>query len=186
MSIETDYATLRRVIHEHQPKGWAAEFGVYSGYSLNIIATHMPVIGFDSFEGLPEDWREGFPKGMFAAPFEFRDGFLPYCPNAMLVKGWFADTAPTFPFPELGLVHIDCDLYSSTVTVLDAILPCVDVDTILVFDEFHSYPGAENHEEKAFIEWYAKNGITCEQIAWGEGEHAQEAAFRIIDFAEGM
>lgn len=177
MSIETDYATLRSVIHEHQPVGWAVEFGVYSGYSLAIIAAHMPVIGFDSFEGLPEDWRDGFPKGMFdtqGIPFRIPS-------NAMAVKGWFEDTVPTFPFPALGLVHIDCDLYSSTVTALEAVTPYVDIDTILVFDEFHSYPEAAHHEMKAFGEWCAKHVVTVEEIAWGESEHAQEAAFQIMD-----
>ena len=34
------------------------EFGVYRGYSVNLIAgyTKNTVYGFDSFEGLPEDW----------------------------------------------------------------------------------------------------------------------------------
>lgn len=182
MSIETDYATLRRVLHEHAgtiDNQWAVEFGVYSGYSLGIIAEHMPVIGFDSFEGLPEDWRPGFPKGTFTT------AGLQIMPNAnaMIVPGWFEDTVPTFPFPPLGLVHIDCDLYSSTATALNAVMPYVDVDTIFVFDEFHSYPGADQHEEKAFDEWRMSYGVTCEMLAWGEGEHAQEAAFQIIDIA---
>lgn len=187
MSIDTDYATLRSVIHEHGPDGWAVEFGVYSGYSLAIIAEHMPVIGFDSFEGLPEDWREGFPKGAFDLTGEAALGMdlLPPA-HAMIVPGWFADTAPTFPFPPLGLVHIDCDLYSSTVTALEAVTPYVDANTILVFDEYHSYPGAEDHEERAFIEWVVKHDVTVEQIARGQSEHAQEAAFIIHDMGPGL
>lgn len=182
MSIDTDYATLRSVIYEHQPVGWAAEFGVYSGYSLAIIAAHMPVIGFDSFEGLPEDWREGFPKGMFSLDEGVSLGLNLLPPaNAMIVPGWFTDTVPTFPFPALGLVHIDCDLYSSTVTALEAVTPYVDIDTILVFDEFHSYTEAEDHEAKAFYEWCITHSVTPEKIAWGQSEHAQEAAFIIRD-----
>lgn len=186
MSIETDYATLRRALHEHEPEGWAVEFGVYSGYSLGLIADKMPVIGFDSFEGLPEDWREGFPKGKFSLTHKPSLGvnLLPPA-NAMIVPGWFEDTVPTFPFPELGLVHIDCDLYSSTVTALEGVIDSVGIDTLIVFDEYHSYPGAEDHEEKAFTEWCMKYKVTTECVAWGEGEHAQEAAFRIIDIAEG-
>lgn len=181
MSIETDYATLRSVLHTYEPQGWAVEFGVYSGYSLGIIAQHMPVIGFDSFEGLPEDWREGFPKGTFG-PQSVCEGVdlvpkltPPY--GAMLVPGLFDDTVPGFPFPRLGLVHIDCDLYSSTVTALEGITEFVHDGTIIVFDEFHSYPGAREHEEKAFREWLLRYGIEAEQIAEGSGEHAQEAAF---------
>lgn len=183
MSIETDYATLRQVIHEHDPEGWAVEFGVYSGYSLGIIANRMPVIGFDSFEGLPEDWREGFPKGTFALWSSNAPGVQLLPPaNAIIVAGWFEDTCPTFPFPSLDLVHIDCDLYSSTVTALDAITGAVDVGTLMVFDEFHSYPGAEEHEAKAFSEWLDRTGIEVEEIARGAGEHAQEAAFQIVHY----
>lgn len=182
MSIDTDYATLREVLAnhgEHYNGGWAAEFGVYSGYSLAIIAEHMPVIGFDSFEGLPEDWREGFPKGEFN---QFGDLYHLGAPkaNQMIVPGWFSDTLPDFPFPPLSLVHIDCDLYSSTVTALEAVTPYVDVNTVLVFDEYHSYPGAEEHEEKAFYEWRKTHRITCEEIARG----AEEAAFVIHDIGE--
>lgn len=182
MSIDTDYATLRRVIHEHNPTGWAVEFGVYSGYSLGIIASHMPVIGFDSFEGLPEDWRDGFPKGTFADTEGISLGLNLLPPaNAMIVPGWFEDTTPTFPFPygNVGLVHIDCDLYSSTVTALDAVTEGLVYGSVIVFDEYHSYPGAEGHEAKAFEEWLAKTKIPVHEIARGEGENAQEAAFKI-------
>lgn len=185
MSIETDYATLRRVLHEHESDligGWAAEFGVYTGYSLGIIADKMPVIGFDSFEGLPEDWREGFPKGKFGRGDKPSLGLNLLPPaNAMIVPGWFEDTVPTFPFPQLDLVHIDCDLYSSTVTALAGITPYVDVSTVIVLDEYQNYPGAEQHEQRAFQQWCAEHLITVECIASGEGKHAQEAAFIIHD-----
>lgn len=179
MSIETDYATLRRVLHEFEPTGWAVEFGVYTGYSLGIIAQHMPVIGFDSFEGLPEDWRPGFLKGKFATPNFARQEFYPHTSNAMLVPGWFEDTAPTFPFPPLGLVHIDCDLYSSTVTALEAVTPYVRKGTLIVFDEYENYPGWEDHEAKAFQEWVDRYDLLLEPLAKGEGPYAQEAAFRL-------
>ncbi len=40
--------------------GIALEFGVAGGATLNLIAQRMPVVGFDSFEGLPEAWRPRF------------------------------------------------------------------------------------------------------------------------------
>ena len=169
MSIDTGYKTLQEVL-ERDPEGWAVEFGVYSGYSTGLIAKQMPVIGFDSFEGLPEDWRKGFPKGKFTT--EGMD--LPHPPdgNAILVPGWFEDTVPMFPFPKLGLVHIDCDLYSSTVTALEGVLSAIGPGTYVVFDEFHGYPGAEHHEAKAWQEFIDKYHILAETVAYGPEERA--------------
>lgn len=180
MSSDTDYAVLRDVLTEHQPQGWAIEFGVYTGYSLSLIAHHMPVVGLDSFKGLPEDWRPGFPKGKFST-----DGYprfnAPY--NSMLVRGLFSDSLPPLlerGLPWLGLVHIDCDLYSSTVTALDAVLPFIGAETFVVFDEFHGYDGYEEHEMKAWEEFIIKNQITYSVV----GEGPEEKAFRIEDIGE--
>lgn len=148
------------------------EFGVYTGFSTKIIAEHMPVIGFDSFEGLPEDWRPGFRKGAFGDRKIAKHLFPGLHPNIMLIKGWFDDTVPGFPFPQLGLVHIDCDLYSSTVTALEGVTPYVRPGTILVFDEFHGYPGADQHEAKAAFEWQRKYGVEVTKIAEGPEEAA--------------
>jgi hypothetical protein len=99
--------------------GLALEFGVGDGASLRCIARYnMMVVGYDSFQGLPEDWRPGFEEGAFACepPTD-----LPK--NVQLVTGLFEDTLPQFDIEDLGapvnLLHIDCDLYSSTKTVLD-------------------------------------------------------------------
>ena len=56
--------------------GLVLEFGVASGSSITGIAGEMPhrtVYGFDSFEGLPEDWTDDDgnlhnTKGTFAQP----------------------------------------------------------------------------------------------------------------------
>ena len=53
-----DLDTLRHVL-SLDLKGEAAEFGVATGTTLALIAQHMFVTGFDSFDGLPEDWRAG-------------------------------------------------------------------------------------------------------------------------------
>jgi hypothetical protein len=54
------------------PHGAFLEYGSDSGRSTRLIETFFLshpdysqslVYGFDSFLGLPEDWREGFPAG---------------------------------------------------------------------------------------------------------------------------
>lgn len=129
----------------------ALEFGVATGQTLKIIAERMAVTGFDSFEGLPEYWRKGFEKGMFAQA-------VPDVPEAEIVVGLFEDTLSDWinNNPEkvrnLGLVHIDCDLYSSTKTILNELGGYLTPGVIVIFDEYHGYPGWENHEYKAWKE----------------------------------
>src|SRR3546814_7951344 len=67
--------------------GYILDLGVYKGSSTRALARifHDQVIhGFDSFEGLPEDWSHVL-KGAFGDV----KGILPDMPeNVRLYKGW--------------------------------------------------------------------------------------------------
>ena len=104
--------------------GMHLEFGVARGTTLRLIADRVrpkTAYGFDSFEGLPENWRKGFSESKFdrgGTPPTFEQD------NIECVVGWFEDTLPGFfSRPDIGgsecisVLHIDCDLYSSTRTV---------------------------------------------------------------------
>lgn len=154
------YALLRHVL-SLEPQGLALEFGVGKGESTRMIASHMEVIGFDSFQGLPEDWRPGFPAGAFAHR-------QPSISGASMVAGLFEDTLPdvdaylwSTPPQTVGLVHIDCDLYSSTATVLRHIGHHLFPGAYLVFDEWHGFDGCEDHEQRAWRQF-----ANCSQIGW--------------------
>jgi len=70
------------------------EFGVFVGDTIMYFSkfTNGPVFGFDSFEGLPEDWIPGWEKGKFNLR-----GILPPVPaHVTLIKGWFNETVPDF------------------------------------------------------------------------------------------
>lgn len=156
------YALLQHVL-ERRPSGVALEFGVGAGQSTRLIAEYMPVIGFDSFQGLPEDWREEYPKGSFACE-------KPIIGGVWFVVGLFAETLPDVLgnwFPPIGLVHIDCDLYSSTATVFRHIGDKLTPGTYVVFDEFHGYEGCEEHEQRAWRELVQRNGIEWTVIGHG-------------------
>jgi hypothetical protein len=140
------------------PDGLFLEFGVAAGRSIRRIAAHAKqVYGFDSFEGLPEDWYEGYGKGHFAQPK------LPEVPaNVGLIKGWFEDTLPGFleqhPGP-VSFLNIDCDLYSSTRFVLNALADRIGPGCVIQFDEYFNYPGWRQHEHKAFNELVEERGL---------------------------
>jgi hypothetical protein len=153
--------------------GWALEFGVGSGDSLRLIAGYVPVIGFDAFKGLPEDWRPEYRKGMFSEVMEPRG-----IPGATIVVGWFEDTLPGYEWPEhVSLIHFDADLYQSTRTALLAVGHLLQPGVFCVFDEFHGYEddflGSVPGEQQAFRE-FAEDypGLTWEVIGHGREQWA--------------
>lgn len=161
--IETGehYALLRHTLTLN-PRGTAIEFGVGKGESTAIIAAHMPVVGFDGWLGLPDNWRPGFPAGSFAS-------MPPNIAGVDLVDGWFEDTVPDFDFAALniGLVHFDADLYSSTKTALDHIGTHLRAGTIVLFDEWHGYERCEDSEQRAWREYADRTGINWSVIGHG-------------------
>lgn len=159
---------LRYALSKSRTEGMFLEFGVWSGKTINIIAEHTAatIHGFDSFQGLPEDWSaEGGEKGTFDTK-----GELPSVrQNVRLHVGWFNDTLPnfvrTFSDP-ISFLHIDCDLYSSTKTIFEHLADRIRTSTIIVFDEYFNYPGWQEHEFKAFREFTALAGKQYRYIAY--------------------
>lgn len=161
--------TLRFALGEVKGMGLALEFGVASGTTLTIIAEalaeHLRVVGFDTFDGLPEVWRTGFPVGGFAQEA------IPDVPGAELVAGLFDDTLPGFLADNdepIAFLHLDADLYSSTKTVLDLAGDRLAPEAILVFDEFFNYPGWQDHEYRAWSEFVERTGRTFDYLAYTE------------------
>jgi hypothetical protein len=160
-----DFA-LGRIKHE----GIFCEFGVYQGNTLNHTARKIKstIYGFDSFQGLPEFWRDGFPAGAFG----INPDNLPKCEkNVELVVGRFEDTLPSFVLKQTGPVaflHIDCDLYSSTRTIFEKIGSQIVSGSVLVFDEYFNYPGWHDHEQKAFNEFINASGHKFEFLCYNQ------------------
>ena len=159
---------LDLALHHLPGDGLVCEFGVFEGASVNYIAARIPhrvVFGFDSFEGLPERWRESFDPGMFTT-----GGRLPEVrPNVRLLKGWFEETLPPFAARQPGpvaLLHVDCDLYSSTRCVLEHLGGSLVPGSVVVFDEYFNYPGWEQHEFRAFSEFAAARRLRYEYLAY--------------------
>jgi O-methyltransferase len=118
------------------------EFGVFKGETLSFWLESNSnqdsrFFGFDSFEGLPENWQRGFEKGTFnlegTAP-EIEDSRVTF------VKGWFQETLRDFiggfePSGQL-VVHHDADLYSSTLFCLAETDRLIKPNSIVILDDF--------------------------------------------------
>jgi Macrocin-O-methyltransferase (TylF) len=150
--------------------GQILEFGVAGGQSLNYIADRIQkkkIYGFDSFQGLPERWYN-----MGVGTFKLCEAELNNLPNfirpnAEIVMGLFEDTLPWFveKHPEsVSLLHVDCDIYSSTKTVFKFVGPLLVAGTIIMFDEYIDYDGWQEHEYKAFQEFIAESGRAYEYL----------------------
>lgn len=161
-------------------KGLFLEFGVWTGGTINHIASRVEIIyGFDSFEGLPEDWREGFPKGYF------RTSKLPDVKrNVALIKGWFNETLHVFLAEHeepIAFIHIDCDLYSSTKTIFNVLGDRIKKGCILVFDEYFNYPGWRLGEYKAFQEFCQEKRLKFRFIGYCNND--EQVAVQIDEIA---
>lgn len=159
------------------------EFGVYTGSSLNgwsEINTHPEsrFFGFDTFEGLPEDWK--FPgatlkKGSFSA-----GGVLPEVDpeRAQLIPGLFQDTLEDFlasytPKNQIVL-HIDADLYTSALYVLTKMDALIGNDALVIFDEYSS----ALNEFKAFDDYLTSYRRNYKVVA-ATGEAFNQVAVRM-------
>jgi len=136
------------------------EFGVWMGDSFKYIVPHFAAgFGFDSFQGLPEDWGV-VPKGFYSSR-----GRVPDISNSEFIVGEFAATLPDFfnkKRPPAGLMNFDADLYSSTITALTNAHSVIDHQTTLVFDEFIVNNNWEQDEFKALNEFCENYGYQYE------------------------
>jgi Macrocin-O-methyltransferase (TylF) len=151
-------AEMYRSLHELFINGDAVdylEFGVFQGDSMRQWASlnkhkDSRFFGFDSFEGLPEDWRAGQGKGHFDVR-----GVVPRIddPRVKFVKGWFEKTIPPFArdFSAKNrlLLHVDSDLYGSAMLALVHFAAFMSKGTLLIFDEFYD----RENEFKALMDW---------------------------------
>lgn len=176
--IYENYPHVQTFIYRHETVDYAVgrakaqglflEFGVDTGGTINQIARLAPkrkVFGFDSFEGLPEDWGG---TSLLQGRFD-RQGKKPKVPrNVTLVKGWFDETIPKWKLEHedhISLCHVDCDLYSSTATIFQELEERFCDGTIILFDEYFGYSDWRNGEHKAFLEMIERTGFKYRALA---------------------
>ena len=153
--------------------GLVCEFGVGSGRSMRFTQEILPLStelhGFDTFTGLPQPWGNE-PAGSYST-----GGRAPAMDGKVKFhKGLFGETVVPFlkekgPEAFLAYANIDCDLYSSTLDILEAMHGRVIPGTIIVFDEYIGHPTWRQDEFRAWRE-------SCKRYGW----HYEYLAFSLI------
>lgn len=158
------------------------EFGVYLGktfsYAYRIMAPLFPEMRFvalDSFEGLPQpkgidalnDYTSGFFEGQFACDIDQFQSNLKLAGvdlnRVLMFKGWFDQTlktngAASASVQKIAAAWIDCDLYESTVPVLDFLTDRLSIGSVLLFDDWRCYRNLPDFgQQRACREWLEAN-----------------------------
>lgn len=175
MRAEFAYARdLLRGLHADGVDGAIVEFGVAEGDWLSKlidlseeIGMHRPILGFDSFQGLPapsaKDDLDCWTEGQYAADYDSVCGRLRVREreNVKLYKGWFKDTLQlkeVQSIENVAFVRIDCDLFQPAVECLEFLTDRLSDGAILVFDDWTYDLG--KGETKAFRKWARSSGMS--------------------------
>jgi hypothetical protein len=141
------------------PEGLLMEFGVWFGGSINFFGKRISdrkdgrkIHGFDSFQGLVEEWH-----GHYIMPDDFsQQGVAPQVlPNVELVIGVVEQKLPEFlathPGP-IAFIHVDTDTYSTARFILEQCGDRFVSGTTILFDDYLGFPNWRNGEHKALLE----------------------------------
>ena len=135
------------------------EFGVWKGETINLFGSFLSkhkaeIYGFDSFEGLTEDWLTHVYNPIGALSLNSKTPKV--LKNVKLVKGKIQETLESFlknkSDKKIIFAHMDMDTYASTKYALNKIKPFLQKGSVILFDEFYGYPNWQLQEYKAFTE----------------------------------
>jgi hypothetical protein len=175
---ESLFLTVANYAHINRPlTGYYFEFGCCNARTMRLAwdSFHRlfdwQFVGFDSFEGFPEiaaiDQQDIFKRG--GAAYDEQE-FLRVClrhgmaPDRLTtVKGFYdaslnEQTRRRFDGRKAALIYVDCDLYTSTVPVLEFCRSFLQRGTVVIFDDwacFHCDPDkGERLAWREFLEKY--------------------------------
>lgn len=181
VGLEYEYARVLTLAFSYarseQVEGDYAEFGVWKGDSFvdayqasqRAGGQKRTLHAFDSFEGLPEvggtDVLGRFTTGEFSSGRATFDQTLARArvpsDRVKVVEGFY-DRSLTTPEAQavgsIAIAWVDCDLYASTVPVLDYLTPRLAQGAVLLFDDWFCFKGARDlGEARACAEWLERN-----------------------------
>ncbi len=161
------YDLYHHIIEQEKlDKIYYLEFGVSTGHSFKWWVeknknVSSKFVGFDTFVGLPEKWGS-HGQGAMSTKGNVPDIKDKRCEFR---KGLFQETLPSFlenfETNQRKIIHLDADLYSSTLYVLTMLWPILAKNDILIFDEFN----VPVHEFRAFLDFTRSYHVKYEVLA---------------------
>jgi O-methyltransferase len=127
--------------------GAMAELGVYQGSSARImceVKKERPIYLFDTFAGLPQpDQSETrlLREGQYSASLPAVQELLQEYPNVHFRPGLFPYSTDGIEGVRFSLVHLDSDLYSSTLAGLEFFHPRMVRGGIIIAHDYSTLPG---------------------------------------------
>ena len=155
MSADEAYMIRGAVLSTAKVEGDLAEVGVFRGTSAKVIceakgdrALHL----FDTFEGLPPTghFDSGFQAGQYACSLESVRDYLKDFANVQFYKGYFPMTGEPVKSRGFAFVHLDVDLFESTMAALGFFYPRMNLGAILVSHDYVEFAGVR----RAFDEFF--------------------------------
>jgi O-methyltransferase len=151
------YNIYKSVVRTEKVLGDLAEVGVFRGGSARLICEvkggrtlHL----FDTFEGLPKagEWDQKFQEGGFASSLTEVRAYLQGFPNVHFHAGLFPETARGLESLTFSFVHLDVDLYESTLSGLEWFYPRMSRGAILISHDYSTADGVR----KAFEDFFSQ------------------------------
>ena len=137
--------------------GDMAEVGVYEGCSAKLICEakgDRALRLFDTFEGLPSGSgrdRAVYSGGQYRGSLESAQHYLQQYPNVHFYKGYFPQTTSQLNGQAYSFVHLDVDLYESTLACLNYFYPRMQRGGVMLSHDYSILAGVRG----AFDEFLA-------------------------------
>ena len=164
---ETELAMLNTAAQElfiatkatSKVEGDIAEVGVYKGGSAKVICMakgdrklHL----FDTFKGLPKPGKYDSPElsreGQFYSDLVNVKRYLSEFPNVQYYEGMFPGTAGPVEKTRFSFVHLDVDLYESTVDCLKFFYPRMNQGGVIISHDYGFLSGINKAYEEFFMD----------------------------------
>lgn len=155
------YQLFQAVKATRDINGDIAEVGVYQGGSAKLICEarnkNKIFYLFDTFEGLPTpgEFDGSLKNGEYSASLKFAQDCLKSHKNIYFCQGIFPENANSIENKNFSFVHLDVDLYKSTLDALEFFYPRVNRGGIILSHDYGGGGEGETAVKKAFDEFFA-------------------------------